>query len=183
MPPERMTSHEVRAINELHDDVEVIRPGLAVVDDADDIRVVELGHGQRLTLEAFLEVVIPPLLAAHDLDGDGTLKPYLHAFVDRAHAALTEEALHRVVALREHRGEFLREREFIPSCTWTRDVRFPDANGPPGVWHDIRARQRGLHHLRRRHRGQRPSVASAAWVVPHCGQDFGGADVSLMQEI
>ena len=93
--------HHVRSIHQLHDDVQVVRPGFTEVDDADDVWVVQLRHGQRLTAETLLEVVVLTAVPAHDLDGHMALKPNLRALVHRAHAALTQEALDAVVPMRQ----------------------------------------------------------------------------------
>jgi hypothetical protein len=139
--------HHVGTIDQLHDDVEVVGPGFAEVDDADDVRVVELGHRLRLALEAGLEVVVPAEVAPHDLDGDGAFEADLRAFVNRAHAALAEEGLDVVVAPWQQRGQLLGQRQFLPGFQLDAGGGRRDAHGGIGI-HGLGRQRDGWHGLK-----------------------------------
>ncbi len=101
--------HQIRAIHQLHDDVEVVRSGLTEINDADDVRVAELGHGLRLALKAGLEIVVPAQLTLHDLDRHRALQTDLLTFVHRPHAALAQETFHVVTRPPQQRAQLLRQ--------------------------------------------------------------------------
>ena len=103
--------HQVGAIDQLHDDEEVVRPGLAEVDDADDVRVVQLRHRLRLALEAGLKVLVPSHVPPHDLDGDGALQANLQAFIYRSHATRTEKVRDFISPGRQQLSQFVRQRQ------------------------------------------------------------------------
>jgi hypothetical protein len=65
----------IRALDELHHDVEQAACGLAKVIDADDAGVAELGHGAGLVLEALGKAGVRLLQpVGEDLDGDGAVQ-------------------------------------------------------------------------------------------------------------
>ena len=83
------------------------------------------------------------MVAPHDLDGDGAIEAELRALVHRAHPATPDEALHRVVAVREQRGEILRGR------------RRPLAQGACAFARKRRLRHRHALHTRRAEAAER----------------------------
>ena len=79
-------------VHELHDDVGHA-VDLAEVVDADEVRVVELGHGLGLGLEAAAEVLRRRRTRGEDLDGDVAVEGVLAGLVDGPHAALGDEGV------------------------------------------------------------------------------------------
>ncbi len=82
---------------------------LAGVDDLDDVRVVELGHGAGLAAEALQLVGVAGRLAMHQLDRDRPLEHGVERPVDRRHAAGADLGV-EAVAIREERADEGRHR-------------------------------------------------------------------------
>ena len=97
----------------LHDDVEHA-VDLAEVVNADEIGVIEAGHGLGFGLESGAECGVLAELAGQDLDGDGPVQRLLDRAIDRAHAAGGDQGFDFIT--REKRREV---------------CEFPE----PGRWH------------------------------------------------
>ena len=95
------------ARNVLHDDVEHSFHLTKVV-DADEVGVVEFGHGLGLSLELFPERGLFPELHGEDFDGDFAVEGALAGPVDGTHATLGDEG--GDVVGREEFGELLELR-------------------------------------------------------------------------
>ena len=79
-PAQRLT------VDELHHDVR-LASGDALVEDADDCRVVDQGSGTRLPVELRRELVILAKVSPHDFDRYGSLESRITGSVDRRHTA------------------------------------------------------------------------------------------------
>lgn len=77
------------AVDQLHDDVGHAI-GLSKVVDANEVGVVELGHGAGLGLELFAESWVVEF-AGQELDGDGPIEGNLVGTIDGAHPAGGDE--------------------------------------------------------------------------------------------
>ena len=100
------------ALDVLHDD-EVAAGVDAGVVDLDDVRVDELGDGERLAAEAGDELLVVGEVLGEDLDGDGPLEHAIDGPVDGRHAAAAE-AVAELVAVGD-RGAAHRFRSLL-SC-------------------------------------------------------------------
>ena len=78
---------------------------LAGVDDADDVRVAELGDGARLAAEALELVGVRGDLAVHELDRDAALEHGVERAVDRRHPAGADLGVQPVPAIQLHADE------------------------------------------------------------------------------
>ena len=92
------------ALDVLEDDV---RPAvlLAGVDDADDVRVGELGDRARLAAEALELVRVRGDLAVHELDRDAALEDGVEGAIDRRHPAGPDLGVQPVPAVELHADE------------------------------------------------------------------------------
>ena len=70
----------------LHDDIQHAGDFPEVV-NADEIGMVEAGHGLGLGLESLAECGVRAEFLGQDLDGDGPIQGFLDRLIDRAHAA------------------------------------------------------------------------------------------------
>src|SRR5262249_43084257 len=84
-------AREVAPAQELHDEVELLVGGLAEVDDADRVRVIEAARCARLRDEARDRALLPDEVRVHDLDRDGSTEVRLLRPVDTAHATDADE--------------------------------------------------------------------------------------------
>ena len=113
---------QIAPVEELHRDVEQPVRLLAVVEDADQVRVIEARDGLRLAVEAGAEGGVGRDLAVHHFDRDGALERCLARAVDGSHRAGADEALdHELSADRP-------PDEAIDFSAW---VRCRCAQGPP----------------------------------------------------
>ena len=78
---------------------------LAGVDDADDVRVGELGDGARLSAEALELVRVRGDLAVHELDRDAALEDGVEGAIDRRHPAGPDLGVQPVPAVELHADE------------------------------------------------------------------------------
>ena len=106
---------EILAVDQLHDDERAGRV-LAVVVDADDVRVVERGGGLGLVAEARAEVGVAAIFGTEDLDGHIAVELVVVAAIDPGHAALTQQ-LHEPVAPAEDRPDLAQIN--LDCGTWT----------------------------------------------------------------
>ena len=86
---------ERAAVEELHRDVVGVL-GLAAVVDRDDVRMVERGGVLCLAAEPLDELVVVPVAAVEDLDGDPAAELLILGEVDVGHPAGAELALDAV---------------------------------------------------------------------------------------
>ncbi len=88
---------QLLALEQLHGDEGRVSVD-AVVEDADEVRAVELRRGLGLTLEAGAGVVVLGVLRAHQLDGDVDVEMQVPGHPHGAHAAVCEHALEAIPA-------------------------------------------------------------------------------------
>ncbi len=91
-------AREVLAAQELHDEIELAVLGLAEVDDADRVRVIEAARGARLGDEARRRVLLTDEMRVDDLDGDGAPQLRLLGAIHAAHPADADEIENDVAA-------------------------------------------------------------------------------------
>jgi hypothetical protein len=88
---------EVAAFEKLHGDEEGVF-GLAQLVDRDDVRMLELGRGPGLPLEAREGIPLGQKARVDRLQGHEALEHRVAGFVDRAHGPLAELSEHLVLA-------------------------------------------------------------------------------------
>jgi hypothetical protein len=81
--------------------VRVLVPFLAGVDDADDVRMVELRHRARLAAEALELVGVRRDLTMHELDRNLALEHRVERAVDRRHAAVADLCIEPVAPVEQ----------------------------------------------------------------------------------
>ena len=98
-----------RARKVLHDEVGDVAV-LALVEDADDVRVAQPGRGAGLLDEPRLEPVVVAQVVVHHLEGDAPLQPQIGRKVHRRHSAARDSAAHPVSAIDEPPHERVGDR-------------------------------------------------------------------------
>ena len=78
---------------------------VALVVDADDVRVVELGGGPRLAHEALGEVVVVTQTGVHHLDRDRAVEPDVGGLVDTGHATARDAGADAISPVEESTDE------------------------------------------------------------------------------
>ena len=100
------------ARHQLHHQVESALDGrvLALVEDADDVRVGEAGGSAGLALEPLSERAVVAQAGVHDLDRALAVEPGVESLVDRRHPATGDPGTDQVAAVEQQPGRRVGER-------------------------------------------------------------------------